>query len=109
MRVNTSRPSSSVPNQCSEDGVANSFFGFCSVAEYRLRGAARTSNTIIKSVMADINASRCLRKRRQINAVRLSGREDAEKIDSEAKTVSVIADARVEEAIDNIGNQVEQQ
>src|SRR5215207_6466649 len=109
MRVNTSRPSSSVPNQCSADGFANSFFGFWSVGAYRLSGAATTSRTISKRTIAERNASRCRRKRRQIKAVRLSGPADAERIDSEVRTVSIIANARVEESVDNIGDLVEEQ
>jgi hypothetical protein len=43
-----------------------------------LNGAATTSKTMRRSITAESSASRCLRKRRQINALRLSGRAEAE-------------------------------
>src|SRR5262245_3215003 len=100
IRVKTSRPNSSVPNQLTAEGFANSFFELSSVAEYALNGAEITSRVIRPSTIAETSARRCRLKRRQINADRLSGRTDAEKIGSGMEIVtSVISNARVEEAV----------
>src|SRR5262245_46844151 len=100
MRVNTSRPSSSVPNQWTAEGFANSFFELSSVAEYVLNGAEITSRVIRPSTIAETSARRCRLKRRQIKAAKLSGRAEAEKIGSGMEIdTSVISNARVEEAV----------
>lgn len=110
MRVSTSRPSSSVPNQCEAEGFAKSFFGSCSVEEYPVNGAAITSNVISTSKIVEKTAIRCLLNRRQINAVKPWGPADTERRESGiGMDRSVIANARVEESIEDIGKQVEEQ
>src|SRR5438552_5063707 len=105
MRANRSWPRSSVPNGCAQDGIARrapksmSLIGICQTS------APAATATIIKTRMARLaTASRCRRKRRHASPTSVTWR----KRPKPTIAASAVRDAGVEPAIEDIGEQVEQ-
>src|SRR5450755_4326736 len=95
-------PRSSVPKGCAIVGVFNRAVKSMSLIEsFQKIGPKATMKTITASTTRPATASLCLRKRRHASA-------QGETLRIRGATALAIADAGVEPAIEQIGDQVEQ-
>src|SRR5262245_17117067 len=129
MRASRSCPRSSVPNGCAADGPFNRAVKSISLIGTRhAQGPTRTPTTMIARMMAPASASLCRRKRRHASAPRSrGGRDGAPPLKAavvpalgasvvpafEASVVPAfealaVRDAGVEPAIEDVGEQVEE-
>src|SRR6266446_9822524 len=106
MRANKSWPRSSVPSGCVQDGLVScalksmSLIGTCQTS-----GPKATASIISARIPILATASRCRRNRRQVS----SASEGCRALRPAPATPALaIGDARIEPAIEDIGDQVEQ-
>src|SRR5712671_3484078 len=102
MRANTSCPRSSVPNGWPSDGgFRRALKSMSLIASFQNKGPNATISTMMPSTMSPATASLWRRKRRHASAQgEVSLRRGA--------TALAVADAGVEPAIEQVGDQVEE-
>src|SRR5215472_12702498 len=104
MRASRSWPRSSVPSGCCQDGPCSMALKSMSlIATGHTMGPSATVSTIAVRMTRLAIASRWRRKRRHASRRRAAGRRSAA-----PAAVLAVSDARVEEAIKQVRNQVEQ-
>src|SRR5918999_2267094 len=105
MRASRSWPRSSVPSGCCHDGPTRRALKSISlIATLQANGPSRMASTIAANIAPLTSAMRCRRKRRQASRPGETYRRRMRT----APPVSAEGDARVEPAIKDIGDQVEE-
>src|SRR6516225_8356087 len=105
MRASKSWPRSSVPNGWFQDGPSRCALKSMSLIGTRHNnGPNATASNIVAKIMVLAIASRCRTKRRPISRVG----EAPSTRSASSRAALAVGDARVEPAIENVGDQVEQ-